>query len=84
MLISSVICWRQGNVKKSEKLMKIINIDGGNLHMFWTTWGISMKFSGNMRLMIMLKVTENQGFTLFPEDTLLKKPQEVKLTPPAF
>ena len=34
--------------------------------------------------MIMLKVTENQGFTLFPEDTLLKKPQEVKLTPPAF
>ena len=27
--------------------MNIINIDGENLHILWTTWEISMKFSGN-------------------------------------
>ena len=36
--------------------MKIVNIEGQNLHIIWTTWGISMNFSGNMWLMIMLKV----------------------------
>ena len=29
---------QQGNVKISEKLMKIL--DGENLHIFWTTWEI--------------------------------------------
>ena len=28
--------------EKSEKSMKIVNIDGEYLHIFWTTWGISM------------------------------------------
>ena len=40
-----------------------------------------------MYLMIILKVTKNQGFILSLEDTFLKKPQgdRVKLTPyPAF
>ena len=34
--------------------------------------------------MIILKVTKNQGFTLFLEDTFFEKPQGVgvKLTPP--
>ena len=42
-----------------------------------------MKFSGMMCLMIILKVTKNQGLTLSLEDTFFKKPQEgVKLTPP--
>ena len=43
-----------------------------------------MKFSGKMRLMIILKVTKSQGFTLSLEDTFFEKPQEgggVKLTP---
>ena len=44
--------------KKSEKLMKIVNTDGENLYIFWTAWGISMKFSGKMWLSIILKVTK--------------------------
>ena len=62
--------------------MKIANIDKEILHIFWTTWGCSMKFSGKMWLMIMLKITKNQGFTLSLEDTVFEKPQGVlKLTP---
>ena len=34
-----------------------------------------MKFSGKMCLMIMLKVTKNQGFTLCLEDTFFEKQQ---------
>ena len=34
-----------------------------------------MKFSGKMCLMIILKVTKNQGFTLSLEDTFFEKPQ---------
>ena len=52
--------------------MKIVNIDGENLHI---SWGISMKFSEKMRLLIILKVKENQDFTLSLEDTFLEKPQ---------
>ena len=33
-----------------------------------------MTFSGNMCLMIILKVTKTQGFTLSLEDTLFEKP----------
>ena len=42
-------------------------------HIFWTTWRISMKCSGKM-----LKVTKNQGFTLYLEDTFLEA------SPPGF
>ena len=42
-----------------------------------------MKFSGKMCLMITLKVTKNQGFTLFLKDTVFEKPQRgVQLPPP--
>ena len=34
-----------------------------------------MKFSGKMCLKIILKVTENQGFTLSLEGTCFEKPQ---------
>ena len=34
-----------------------------------------MKFSGKMWLVIILKVTQNQGFTLSLGDTFLEKPQ---------
>ena len=44
--------------------MKIANIDWEILHIFWTTWGISMKLSGKMWIMIILKVTKNQGVYL--------------------
>ena len=34
-----------------------------------------MQFSGKVRLMVILKVTKKQGFTLFFEDIFLEKPQ---------
>ena len=39
------------------------NNDRESLHIFWTTWGISMKFSGKMWLLMILKVTKNQALT---------------------
>ena len=54
--------------------MKIAVIDREILHIFWPTWRISMKFSGQM-LLTLIKVTKSQGFTLALEDTFFKKPQ---------
>ena len=63
--------------------MKIVDIDEENLNIFKTTWGVSMKFSWKKWLMIILKATKNQGFTLSLEDTFLEKSQGgVKLPPP--
>ena len=70
------------NPKNWEKSMKIANIDRENLHNFWTTWGISMEFSGKICLMIILKVTKNMGFTLYLEDTFFEKPQGGSNWPP--
>ena len=39
--------------KKSRKLIKTVNIERKNLHIFWTTWGITIKFSGKMWLIIL-------------------------------
>ena len=58
-ILTSLVSLEQRNLKKSKKLMKIVNIEGENLHIIWTTWEISMKFSGKIRLMI-LKVTKKQ------------------------
>ena len=74
------------NPKNRWKSMKIATIDRKSLHIFWTTRGIWMKFSGKMWLIIILKVTKNQGFTLITlslEDAFFEKPQRggrVKLT----
>ena len=61
------------NQKNEGKLMKIANIDREILHIFWTTWGNSMKFSGKMRFKILLKVTKKQGFSLSLEYTIFEK-----------
>ena len=45
-MMTSFIFLEQANVKKSGKSMKIVNIEGENLHILWTTWWISMIFSG--------------------------------------
>ena len=64
------------NPKYWWKLMKIANINREIPHIFWMTWGMLMKFSGKICLMIILKVTENHGFPLSLEDKfLLEKPQ---------
>ena len=70
------------NAKYRWNSMKIVNIDRENLHIFWITWGISMKFSGKIWLMIILKFTKNQSFTLSLEDTFLEKPQGGSSWPP--
>ena len=37
-----VFALQQGNVKKNpEKSLKVLNIEGKNFHIFWTTWRIS-------------------------------------------
>ena len=61
--------------KNLLKLMKIANFNREVLHIFWTTWGNSMKFSGKMRLIIILKVTKNLAFNLSLENSFYKKPQ---------
>ena len=63
-------CWHHllyaGNIslfatKKYEKLIKIVNINEENLHIFWTTWGISMKFSAKMCLTITLRLQKTRA-----------------------
>ena len=63
------------NVKKSETLAKIANIHEENLHIFWRTWRILIKFARKISLMIILKFTKNQGLTLSLENTILEKPK---------
>ena len=50
--------------------MEIVNIEKTNLYIFWTTWGISMKFSETMWLRIILT---SQNAELHPLS--LEKPQ---------
>ena len=66
--------------------MKIANVDREIHSIFLTTLGSSMKFSGKMCLLIILKFTKNQSFLLSLEDTFFVKPQEgeFKLTPSRF
>ena len=61
------------NLKNRWKLIKIANIDVEILHNFWTTSGISMNFLRKMSLLIILKDTKNQGFTLSFEGTFFEK-----------
>ena len=58
--------------------MKIANIDGESLHIFWKTRGISMKFS-------VKDMAIKQGFSLSLEDSFLKNlektAREVQIDP---
>ena len=54
-----------------NKLRKIVNTEKEN-RIFWTSWKNSIKFSGKMWLMMRLKVTKNQDFTLSLENTFLE------------
>ena len=71
-MLMSLVSLYQRNLKKSEKLMKIVNIDEENLHVFWMIWENSKKFSGKMWLMLILKVTKKQRFTSSLEISLYK------------
>ena len=54
MLTSFVSFFVTRKCKKIEKWMQKVNIHRENLHFFWKTWGISMKFSEKMWLAIIL------------------------------
>ena len=66
------------------KSMKIANIDRKSLHIFWTTWEISMKSSQKVLVTIILKVTKKQGYTLSSENIFLEKPHGGQTDPPAY
>ena len=70
------------NPKTWGKLMKIANIYIEILHIFWTTCGNSMNFSGKICFKIILKVSKNQSSTFSIEDTFFEKPQGGQLDPP--
>ena len=55
--------------------MKIVNIEGQNIYIFWLTRGISRKFSGKMWFLIILKFTKKHGLALSLENIFLEKPQ---------
>ena len=61
--------------------MKIANIYRESLLIFWKTLGISVKSSGKMWLMIILKVAKKQDSTLSLKKIFLQKPQGGKLIP---
>ena len=59
--------------------MEIVNIDGEHLHIFGTTWGISINFSGRILLMIISKVKKNnKALPLSLENIFLEKLQREK------
>ena len=74
-MLTSLVYLQQGNVKKSKKLIKIVNTGEDYLHIFQTTTGIFMKLSRKMCLMIILKVTKNHGVIPSLENTVLQKQQ---------
>ena len=53
--------------------MKIVNTEGENIHIFWTAWGISIKFSGKKWLLIILKVKKKSGFHSLPRKNVVGK-----------
>ena len=56
--------------------MKIVNFDGENLHILWTTWGISIKCLG--KIYDNIKSLKKPGLTISLENTFLEESQEWK------
>ena len=70
MLMLNVMRWGhcfflKKEMSKFEKLMQIVTIEEENLQMFWTSWGIWMKFSEKLPLIIILKNHKKPGVHLF-------------------
>ena len=81
-MLTSLVSLQQGNVKKSKKLMKIVNIEEEGLHIFWTTWGNFNEIFMKDVAPDNIKSYEKAGFlslfslsSLSLENTFLKKPQ---------
>ena len=81
-MLTSLVSLQQGNVKKSKKSMKIVNIEEEVLHIFWTTWGNFSEIFMKDVAPDNIKSYEKAGFlslfslsSLSLENTFLKKPQ---------
>ena len=70
-MLTLLVSLQQKNVKKSEKSMKIVNIEKEKIFMSSEQ---PMKLSEKMWLLIILKVLKNQSFTLSLENLFLEKP----------
>ena len=81
-MLTSLVSLQQENVKKSKKSMKIINIVGENFHIFWMTWGFSMKSWGKIWLMITLRFTKIGFHSVSRKDTFINSQEQFKLTAP--
>ena len=72
MATPSVIWWRHTflfNKEMSENSKNWgVNIERENLHIFWTTWGTSMKFSGKT----WLNITSHKKTRLHPLSRIYK------------
>ena len=66
-MLTSLVYLRQGNNKKSKQVMKIVNIDEKDLHMFRSYCIFKI-------LKLDKKKKNSQGFTLPLETTVLQKP----------
>ena len=66
--------------------MKIANIDRESLHIVWTTWAISMKYSGKICLITLLQATKKTKFHPFFKRYIFQKNTGVaiKMTPSLF
>ena len=49
-MLMPLVSLEQGNVKKSKKLMKRVNIEEETHHIFWINLGTSLTFSEKMWL----------------------------------
>ena len=67
-----LVSLQQGNVKKSEKLMKIVKTDRENLHIFLTASVISMTFSEKMWLTTKLSHKKPMLYPLFRKHPLFR------------
>ena len=76
---------QQRSVKESKKLMKIVNTDEENLHIFRTTFGISIKFPRKVWLNnINIKSHKKSGLYPFSKKCSFRKTRGVgvQFTPP--
>ena len=76
-LLYAVICTlvylQQGNVKKSKNLMKVVNINEENCHIFRTTWRNSVKFSRKMCLIMIILKHKKPGLYPFSKKHSFEK-----------
>ena len=71
-MLKSLVYLQQRCLKKLKILTKIVNVDEENLHIYQTTWGISMNILGKPCIIKVKK--KKQDFTLSLENTVLEKP----------